>query len=91
MPTVTLEILNTRLQRIEKSLRALLLSLKQDPKAIWVKVAFIQEVTGWNAERLRQARQQGIIKFKKISEGMFYDVNSLHPFFKKNIDITIDQ
>jgi len=53
-------------------------------KETWIKVGFLTELTGWNNEKLRQAREQGIVKRKKTPEGWFYLLESVpEQFIKK--------
>lgn len=71
-----------RLQRMEKKLDFL---IEQQSKPTWVKVSFVRQITGWNKEKMRQARELGLIEWKKDEFGFFYNVTSLSPaFFIRN-------
>lgn len=54
-------------------------------KAQYVKVGFITDLTGWNPERLRKARRDGLVKFKKEGTQFWYDPNSIDPIFHKKM------
>lgn len=43
----------------------------------WAKPGFVTDLTGWTGEKLRQAREQKLIKWKKESDGFWYDLNSI--------------
>lgn len=49
----------------------------------WVKVGDVTERTGWDFKKLRRMREQGNIKFERRTDGMWYDLASIHPFFLK--------
>lgn len=53
-------------------------------KKKWVKVTTIREMTGWDHERMRRARNNGDVVFKKDKTGFWYDPTSLNPVFIKN-------
>lgn len=51
----------------------------------WVGATWIQELTGWSGERLRQAREQGIIEARKIRTKVYeYRLSSLPEQFIKS-------
>ena len=54
--------------RIDSKLTVL---LNKAPKETWVRVSFITDLTGWEGEKMRQAREQGIIKYKRAQSGGF--------------------
>lgn len=62
-----LEIKRTQ-ARIDSKLTTL---LNKTPRQTWVKVTFIQDLTGWTAERLRQARNEKIIQYRETSTKSF--------------------
>ena len=66
-----------RVQKLEREFA----EMKRRPK--WTKVGTIQELTGWNRERLRRARVNGEIIMKKKNGKIFYDLNSLNPLLVK--------
>lgn len=71
-----------RLDRIER-----LITSQQQAKSAgtWVGPSWVTEATGWNKERLRQARQQNIIQFKKSKGGGYlYKIESLPAMFIKS-------
>jgi hypothetical protein len=53
-----------RVKSIEKS---------HKPKVTWVNVSWITMLTGWNGEKLRQAREAGIIKFRSKGSTRSYE------------------
>lgn len=61
-----IQLVNKRLDRIDKKLNTL---LSDSRKEQWVRVSFIQSVTGCNREKLRQAREQGLVKCEKRADG----------------------
>lgn len=68
-----------RLQRLEKKIDTL---VETETKAVWVKVGFVREKTGWRNEKMRQARQQGLIEWKVCDDGGFlYNIKSVDPVF----------
>lgn len=50
----------------------------------WVRVGWITDLTGWNKEKLRQAREQGLVEFKEEGKSYKYKLESIHPLFIKN-------
>ena len=70
--------LEKRLDRIDQKLTTL---LGQAKKQTWVKVSFITDLTGWNREKLRQARDQKIITYRKGNNGFEYLLESLPEVF----------
>lgn len=47
----------------------------------WVKVTTIRRLTGWDRQKLRRARMNGEIKFKKDKTGIWYNQASLSDKF----------
>lgn len=70
-----------RLDRLDKKLTTLLQAKKAEKKETWVRVSFIKQVTSWNNEQMRRAREQGIIRYKKNEAGLWYLIESIHPMF----------
>lgn len=64
-----------RLDRIERKLSML---MQEKKKETWVKAPVITGMTGWDGNKMRRARENGYIKFKKDNGCFFYDVESLH-------------
>lgn len=81
----TLREIVKKQERIDSKLTAL---LNKKEKQTWVKVSFILDLTGWTAEKLRQARDAGIIKYTDSKErGREYLLESLpEAFFKKHYE-----
>lgn len=52
-----------------------LLGEQQKPK--WVTAKWVQMVTGWNGEDLRQAREQNLLEWKVEGKLIKYDINSV--------------
>lgn len=53
-------------------------------KCYWVKASWIMEVTGWDKEKMRQAREQNVVITKgDKATGILYDLNSIHPLLIK--------
>jgi hypothetical protein len=68
-----------RLQRLEKKIDTL---VDVETKPCWVKVGFVRAKTGWRNEKMRQARQQGLIEYIRTNDGGFmYNIKSLDPIF----------
>lgn len=57
--------------------------LEQKEKKTWVKSTTITAVTGWNNEKMRQMRVNGVIKWKKTGNGFFYILESVPEIFLK--------
>jgi hypothetical protein len=56
------------LERINKKLTLLIESKK---KETWINANWLTDLTGWNGEKKRQAREQGLVKFKKTETGSY--------------------
>lgn len=79
------EILNKRLDRIERDNKKILALLTGEKKEkAWVKASTVVKLTGWNKEKMRQMRVNGIIKFKHDETGFWYDANSIPSIFIRN-------
>lgn len=74
--TPELKRLDNKLSRIEKLLEAL-----NKPKPTWTKVSAVRHLTGWDANKIRRAREVGLIEWKRENGGFFYNINSLNPLF----------
>lgn len=72
-------ILKQQLDRIEKKLSVI---LGEKKKKSWVKAGDIMRMTGWNKEKLRQMRDNGIVEYKD-DEGFFYNPDSIPQMFIK--------
>jgi hypothetical protein len=74
--------IENRLDRMDAKLNALAGKMN---KETWVKVGWVKTVTGWDKEKLRKAREQGIVKFRKSKNGIEYLLESIPAIFiKKN-------
>jgi hypothetical protein len=73
--------LKRELDKIHREIKA----LKQvRAKATWVSPSWVTELTGWDKERLRMARNQGILDSKKSSTGGYlYKLESIPEHFIK--------
>jgi hypothetical protein len=65
--------LKNRVARLERLLTS--------TKTNWVKSPIITGLTGWDANKMRLARNNGYINWKKDSNGFWYDLNSIHEKF----------
>lgn len=76
------ELIKIELRRINQKLTSI---LQEQKKETWVGPSFIREITGWDREKLRQARQQHIIQYKPSpGGGWVYKVESIpQPFLIK--------
>lgn len=50
----------------------------------WVRVQWIIDLTGWNKFKLRDARKQGLIEYRKEGNEYLYNLESINPIFLKN-------
>lgn len=69
--------IDRRLTKIEKMLVELLAQKKAEN---WVKAGDIMAMTGWNRDRMRRMRNDGILRVKR-NKGIWYDANSVPPAF----------
>lgn len=69
------------LDRINKKLNAL---AAVQGKSTWVNYQWIIDLTGWDKEKLRQAREQRIVEFKDNGKGGYlYKLESIPELFIK--------
>jgi hypothetical protein len=78
---ISIEEIGTRLLRAEKEIERLKRTASKPSK--WVKVGAIQEVTGWNKERLRRARVNGEVEMRRRDGEIWYNISSIHPVMIK--------
>lgn len=71
--------LKQQLDRIERKLSII---LGEQKKKSWVKAGDVMKVTGWDKEKLRQMRVNGLIEYKNDG-GFFYNPDSIHQMFLK--------
>lgn len=59
---------------------------RKEEKDRWIKVSFVVKLTGWDKKKLYQARQQGLIEWRKTPEkGFEYLLQSIpKEFLLKN-------
>lgn len=71
-------------ERLNKKLNAL---AAKETKATWVPPSWITDLTGWDKEKLRQARNANIIEFKASDGGgWLYKLESIpEQFINKQI------
>ena len=75
------------LRRIDSKLTEL---LNKPEKQTWVSVRFIQDLTGWNGNRMFFVRQQNVIKYRKNeNNGYEYLLESIpEQFLLKNKSVS---
>lgn len=66
-----------RLERLERKID-LLLKEKGAAKATWVKASVIADLTGWDKEGLRKARNYGYVEHRKENGKFLYNLDSLN-------------
>jgi len=84
----------TELKREIKTLASMVRQLvsKEARKKTWVRATVITDLTGWNGEKLRQAREYCYIKFEKRSDGIWYLLESLpEQLIRKYVADTVQQ
>lgn len=74
--------IETQILEIKSQTRQII-NLLNKPKPYWVKASTITELTSWDANKMRRAREQKLIEWKKTKEGFFYNLNSVHPYLIK--------
>jgi len=52
-------------------------------KPRWLPASWIMEATGWDKEKMRRARAQGVVDFKKVDGSYLYNLYSIHPALLK--------
>jgi hypothetical protein len=81
--------LKRELDRINQKLTTLL--QERRPKPCWVRAKIIMQLTGWNGEEMRQARENGYIQYKE-ENGLWYDLESLPKVLIRNLKpLEVDQ
>ena len=62
-------------EKLHRELKAIAASQK---KETWVSPGFVTDLTGWNSEKLRQARVQKIVECKRSAgNGWLYKLESI--------------
>jgi hypothetical protein len=74
----------SEIARLEKKLDQLLSLVKENKKPTWVRASVITSLTGWSAEKMRQARENGYVKYKESEGSYLYDLNSINDKFFKH-------
>lgn len=73
--------LKREFDRLHREIKAL---KQEQAKATWVSCGWITSITGWDHEKLRQARDQGIVEFKRAKgSGILYKLQSIPEQFIK--------
>lgn len=77
--------MTSQLEAIKKQNEAILRRLDNLARksAKWVRASVITDLTGWDGQGMRRARENGSIEFEKRADGYWYDLNSLHPYLIK--------
>lgn len=76
-------------KRIDKKLSTLLEVKSTAPKLTLVRVSVVQSLTGLDKEGLRKARQNNLITQVKRPDGIWYELESIHPVIKKHEHATL--
>lgn len=74
MDQETQNYLDRRLKAME---RRILQSLAPKKEEHWVRVSTIVKLTGWNKERLRRARNEGTVTYKRENGSFLYLLESV--------------
>lgn len=75
---MTVQAIISRLDKIERDQKRILdLLAGNKKKKQWVKASDILRLTGWNREKLRQRRADGLVEFKRDGKGWFYNPDSI--------------
>jgi hypothetical protein len=73
--------LKQQFELINKKLNALAAGQR---KETWVPVGWVTDLTGWDCEKMRQARENNIIEFKRGDTGGYlYKLESIPEIFIK--------
>lgn len=76
------DLLIKEVQLLRRELRYL---KKQQQKQTWVTVSTITELTIWNTkEKLRRAREHGLVEVRRSEEGIRYKLESINQMFFKS-------
>jgi len=68
------------IKRLEKKIDALMKASEYKPR--WVRASVITQLTGWNNQKMHQARKNMLIDWKD-ENGLWYDLNSVNPLLIK--------
>lgn len=79
-PTIEEQILQS-LKRIETMLAGFQPGKR---KPAWVRSTFISALTGWDREKMRTMRNNGVVKTRKVGKRYEYDASSIPPMFIRN-------
>lgn len=72
----------TETQTIISQNKKILQLLGEKSKPHWVKASVVIELTGWGAQKMRKAREDGTLIYKN-EDGYWYDLNKLNSYFIK--------
>ncbi len=70
-----------RLDKIEKLIKN---NRPTVAKKSWVKIGIVKQLTNWNKEQMRKARENGLIRHRRGSNGIEYLLESIDEKFIKN-------
>ena len=76
--------LKDQLDRIERMLTVLVTGKM---KSAWVRSSSIAAMTGWDKEKLRRMRENGVVKVRRVGKRYEYDASSVPPMFIKTPSI----
>jgi hypothetical protein len=71
------EMLYKLTKKVDRIDQRLAINATKTDKQTWVKVSTVTELTGWDRERLRGARENKTIIYKKNSSGFWYLLESI--------------
>lgn len=75
--------LKQQFELINKKLNALAAN-KRDQPVHWIGPGWVTDLTGWDAEKLRQARDNNLVEFKRSKGGGYlYKLESIPEIFIK--------
>jgi hypothetical protein len=72
--------LSTEIKNIQQTLRRI--ESQSRPKTTWINAGWVTDLTGWSGEKMRQAREQGIIEYRRKKTGGYeYKLESIPETF----------
>lgn len=75
--------LKAEFERLNKKLNALV-AQKRDQPCHWIGPGWVSDLTGWDAEKMRQARDSNLVEFKRSNGGGYlYKLESIPEVFIK--------
>ena len=76
--------LKDQLDRIERMLTVLVTG---KAKSAWVRSSSIAAMTGWDKEKMRRMRENGVVKVRRVGKRYEYDASSVPSMFIKTTSI----